>query len=256
MHKPLLKDCLFYKVQDIIHSKKYGSATRKTCREEFPLRGFLKCCKCGKLLTASTALSRLKRKYYYYHCTQGCKEIYPTKNVHACFEAILNSIVAKKEIMDLYQVILKSFFGQGLEKIKKLDSEINKNRERINKAIQMMLDGELDSSEYRVVKSNYENANTTLLRIRASLELDKVDYGSKVNGSVNLLKHIDKFYNEARVDVKQKLVGLIFPEKLIFENDRFQTPIMNEIVSLIMLEHKELGTIKKGTKKKFFSSIP
>ena len=262
MHKPLLKDCLFYKVQDIIRSsKKYGiSATRKTCREEFPLRGFLKCCKCGKLLTASTALSRLKRKYYYYHCTQGCKEIYPTKNVHACFEAILNSIVAKKEIMDLYQVILKSFFGQGLEKrlekIKKLDSEINKNRERINKAIQMMLDGELDSSEYRVVKSNYENANTTLLRIRASLELDKVDYGSKVNGSFNLLKHIDKFYNEARVDVKQKLVGLIFPEKLIFENDRFQTPIMNEIVSLIMLENKELETIKKGTKKNFSLQSP
>ena len=71
-----------------------------------------------KTLTASTALSKLKRKYYYYHCTQGCKEIYPTKRVHANFEALLNSI----EIIDLYQVILKSYFGQSqqerLEKIK------------------------------------------------------------------------------------------------------------------------------------------
>src|SRR3989337_3136596 len=42
MHKPLLKDCLFYKVQDIIHSQKYGSSTRQTCRGEVPLRGLLK----------------------------------------------------------------------------------------------------------------------------------------------------------------------------------------------------------------------
>ena len=51
-------------------------------------------------------------------------------------------------------------------------------------------------------------------------------------------------------------MGLIFPEKLIFENDRVQTPKMNEIVSLIMLENKELDAIKKGSKKNFSLQSP
>ena len=43
---------------------------------------------------------------------------------------------------------------------------------------------------------------------------------------------------------------------MIFENDRVQIPKMNEIVSLIMLENKELETIKKGSKKNFSLQSP
>jgi hypothetical protein len=78
----------------------------------------------------------------------------------------------------------------------------------------------------------------------------------RANYSFNLLKQLDKFYDKASLDIKQKLVGLIFPEKLIFENDRLQTPKVNEMGSLIILENKHLETIKKGTKKNFSLSIP
>ena len=67
---------------------------------------------------------------------------------------------------------------------------------------------------------------------------------------------MDKFYKEANLDIKQKLVGLIFTEKLIFANSQLQTPKMNAIVSLIMLGSKELAATKKGQKKNFFSSVP
>lgn len=63
------------------------------------------------------------------------------------------------------------------------------------------------------------------------------------------------FYNEATVDIKQKAGVFDFRWKLIFENDRVQTPKMNEIVSLIMLEHKELETMKKESKKNFSSIL-
>ncbi len=115
----------------------------------------------------------------------------------------------------------------------------------------MMLDGEINSSDYKSIKLRYDDINTTLIREQASLELGKVDCATKILGSFNLLRHLDKFYLEASVEIKQKLVGLIFPEKLIFENDRVQTPKMNEIVSLIMLENKELDAIKKDRRKIF-----
>lgn len=85
--------------------------------------------------------------------------------------------------------------------------------------------------------------------------MDKVDYLPKLNGCFNLLKDLDKFYNEASVEVTQKIVCLNFPENLIYENGQIQTPKMTEVLSLIMLENNTLGH-KKGTKKKFFSLCP
>ena len=48
-------------------------------------------------------------------------------------------------------------------------------------AMPMMLDGEIDATEYRAIKSRYEQANTTLLKERASLEINKIDYASKID---------------------------------------------------------------------------
>lgn len=98
--------------------------------------------------------------------------------------------------------------------------------------------------------------NTTLLRQRASLETDKIDYSSTINGCFNLVKHLDKFYNEASVSIKQKIVGLNFPEKLIYENGRIQTPKMNEVLSLIMLENNALEHKKGNKEKNFFTLSP
>ena len=259
-HEPIIDEGLFLKVQALINQRKPLNLTKSTCRAEFPLRGFLQCCKCGKPLTGSSGLSKLKRRYYYYHCTKGCKEIYNADKVHAAFDELLKKIVAKKEALVLYQRILKSFFSQTNEQritqMQKLQAEIDKNKARNSKAMQMMLDGEIESSEYKGIRSKFEMANSTLLRDRASLEINKVDYSSKINGCFNLLKHLDKFYNEADVNVKQKIVGLNFPEKLIYENGRIQTPRMNEVLSLIMLETNGLEHKKRDKEKNFFTLSP
>jgi site-specific DNA recombinase len=182
-HDPIVEDSLFFKVQDI-NGRKPINTTKTTCREEFPLRGFLQCCKCGKSLTGSSGLSKLKKRYYYYHCTKGRKEIYSAEKVHAAFEKLLATIVAKKEVIELYQHILKAFFGQNnderLTKIKKIKGEVEKNKDRINTATRMMLDNDIQPSEYKEIKLAYEDINTTLLRERASLEIDKIDYSTKL----------------------------------------------------------------------------
>ena len=259
-HEPIISEELFYKVQDVIKGSRPLNTTKNTCRAEFPLRGFLRCCKCGKTLTGSTGLGKLKRKYYYYHCTKGCSEIYPTKRVHDAFEEVLRSVAAKKEMMDLFEQILKAYFEQTsderTERMKKLQSQIDKNKERVNKALQMMLDGEIAAADYKSIKSRYDDVNTTLIRQRASLELDNISYSGKIGGSFNLLRNLDKFYNEASIDVKQKIVGLNFPEKLIYENGRIQTPKMNELLSLIMLEYSGLEHKKRDKEKIFFTLSP
>ena len=74
--------------------------------------------------------------------------------------------------MDQYQRILKSFFGQSNEerliRIQKVQAQIDKNKARVDKTMQMMLDGEMELFDYKAIKSKFETVNTTLLRERVS----------------------------------------------------------------------------------------
>jgi hypothetical protein len=50
------------------------------------------------------------QRIYFFHC--GCKEIFSTRQVHTSCEALLNSIVAKKEVITLYEEILRRIFAK------------------------------------------------------------------------------------------------------------------------------------------------
>ena len=71
-HEALVSEGDFFRAQNILEA-----AERKEYRprgivdEHLPLRGFLICPECGKILTGSGSRGRSKR-YYYYHCTAEC----------------------------------------------------------------------------------------------------------------------------------------------------------------------------------------
>ena len=72
-HEPLISEELFYSVQDVLDGRKRNYPAKQNQKKEFPLRGFLKCRKCDRNLTASASKGN-GGKYYYYHCTCGCNE--------------------------------------------------------------------------------------------------------------------------------------------------------------------------------------
>lgn len=257
-HEPIISENLFQKVQAVIARSTPINTAKNTGRVEFPLRGLLKCCKCGKSLTGSSGLSKSGRRYFYYHCTKGCKEIYATEKVHKAFLEVLDNISSRHEVVDLYGELLRtSLAGDRLDnkgRIKKLEEEIEVNKERISKAMQMMLDGQLEAPDYKAIKVRYENSNTLLLKECALLSDSGTDRVQHVNDSVNLLLNISNIYQEATVENKKRLVCLNFPEKLVFENGRVQTPKTNEFLSLIMLDPSNLRAKKMGRSKNFLRS--
>lgn len=72
-HEPLISESLFYAVQDVLNGKKRHArlGTSIGTQEAFPLRGFLLCPECGRVLTASASKGR-SNLYYYYHCISSC----------------------------------------------------------------------------------------------------------------------------------------------------------------------------------------
>lgn len=49
----IVSESLFRQVQDIIEGRKPVNITKNVCRDDFPLRGFLICPKCGGMMTGS-----------------------------------------------------------------------------------------------------------------------------------------------------------------------------------------------------------
>lgn len=258
-HKGIVDEALFARVQQVIGRRSPVNTTKSTCREEFPLRGFLQCHKCGKKLTASSGLSKTGRKYFYYHCTKGCKEIYRVEAVHHAFHRLLETIKIKKEVQHLYERMLKSLVQSNrssrVEKEAQIQRALEKNFARGEKALQMMLDEELSSAEYRGIKGRLDESNEILNREKLALGYGELD-SQRLSEGLSLLSNIESFYNRADVEVKQKLVGLIFPGNLVFENNEVQTLKMSPVLSLMSVDAKALGDKKRGLENFFSSKSP
>ena len=249
-HEALIDEALFWEVQHILDGRTPDNKKRSKVKDELPLRGFLKCCRCGNILTGSASRGKLGGRYFYYHCREGCPERFKANLANESMVAFLRRISAKSEVIDLYYEILKDVFKESETtkdaKLKKVQEEIDKNSERINKAMQMMLDGGLDSAEYRIIKNRFEQLNIPLSREKAALESLDGNYLKYLKGGFAFLKNAEKFYLEATLENKQKIVGSMFTDNVIFENSELRTPALNEVVSLILQENNELEEIKNG----------
>ncbi len=89
-HEPLITESLFYQVQDTLDGKKRIYVSKKKT-QDYPMRGFLICPDCGRLLTGSSSMGRSK-KYFYYHCKRPCKARFHTDKTHELFSQELKEV--------------------------------------------------------------------------------------------------------------------------------------------------------------------
>ena len=63
---------------------------------------------------------------------------------------------------------------------------------------------------------------------------------------VSLLSNLPQYYSNATLDGKQKMIGLIFPEKLIFDGGGYRTTQPNELLTLLCSAGADFAENKKG----------
>jgi site-specific DNA recombinase len=195
-------------------------------------------------------------KYFYYHCQPGCKQRFKAQEANEIFIKELRKIRVHSEILEAYYEALKDKFRQNekdnVKTLQKMNEEIKKHQDRINQAQQLMLDGELDLAEYKLVKKRYEGMVNELSKEKVNLESVDSNYIEYLSKGVEVLKSIDKSYQAADLAIKQKIIGSIFPEKLIFENNKYRTNRINSVVGLITQRNNKLLGHKKGLKENLF----
>ena len=258
IHEAIIDEATFYAVQDILDGRKKNLPNKfQTVRDEFPLRGYLTCPQCHRNLTASASRGRAGGKFYYYHCGNGCKE---RQKAEIMNDKIIPFLVEKcqsnPQATTLFAAILKQQLKQnntsGKKEIEGIAKSIGKLKLRLKNAKDLMLDGEFSASEYKEMKFEIETELDKLNREEAQFRQGIENYDDKIDDCLDLLLNLDKYYVLKNTEIKQKIIGSVFPEKLYFKDNEYRTTKTNDVVALICPIDKGLGK-KKGGKKSDFS---
>lgn len=237
IHEPLISEDLFHEVQDILNGRKRNKRSLlHGLREEFPLRGNMLCKQCGRLLTASTAKGN-GGLYYYYHCTNGCKERFHSEEVNKLFQDELEKDKANENSREYNRAVLKHYLnidtGDKTKKIEQLQAEIQKNKERISVARKKALDGVWDDEDFKETKQQCQSLIDNLERELAKLSQWDSTIDDQIEFCTQFFANLPEYYETGDLIVKRQIIGLIYPEKFVFKNNSFQTNRKHAAIPLI-----------------------
>ena len=130
--------------------------------------------------------------------------------------------------------------------MEKILKDIEKKKMRLKNAKELMLDGEFSAAEFKEMKNEIEDEIEQLKRELTTLNGENQNYGGKIDACLKLLVSLHKHYISNNVGIKQRIIGSIFPDKLIFENKIYRTAKINEVVALIFKDNGYYKGNKKG----------
>ena len=252
-HEPLITEGLFFEVQDVLdgRGRKHKIQAAKIVSEDMlPLRGFLSCPKCRRSLTGSASKGR-KQYYYYYHCLPKCGYRQKAEILNDAFEKQLQEFVPNPAVAALYKQVINEVNSHQTDNLngerKVFLAQIEEQNNRISKARELLLNGQLEGSDYRLIKSEAEQKISVLEAKITSYTSAVRNIENTLNNATSALSSLDTLYKEGDLEVKRQIIGSIFPEKLTFDGTRYRTAKINEAAMLMCQINSELEGKKNGT---------
>jgi site-specific DNA recombinase len=249
-HEPIISEDLFYKVQDVVNGRRKAIRPKVETIIELPLRGFLICPVCSRILTGSKSKGR-NRYYAYYHCSKGCNYRFGAESVNELFVKELQQYVPRKEYKKIYTTLIVEAYKEQtkdkqLEKAR-LINQINDYENRLSKARDMLMTNQIDAIDYKDIKSDYGSKLMQLQARFAGLNTDNDNIETLLNSGIENLYRLHSVYQYTEFVACRDLIGSIYPENLIYDGTGFRTKRVNEAVQLIYLINRQLDSNKKET---------
>jgi len=241
VHEAIVSEELFLKVQRILNKRTETNSclrTREKLRDELPLRGHLTCPECGKTWTGSISSGK-GGKYPYYHCERSCKVRVNAGVANERFLEFLGTLQPPQEIIDLQMAMMEVLFkakeGDRDQQVHKLRLEIERHKQNLLKLDQQrFLTGEMDADSYKRLKTHTtEQIDRLTIQIN-DLEVTDTAFERYARYGMSLLKDLTWYFQEAEPQARRKLLGLIFPAKLVFRDGNYRTSVLNPALALIL----------------------
>lgn len=258
-HEPLVSETLFDQVQLALSGRRFKNTYKICVKDDLPLRGYLNCAKCGRKLCGSGSTGGSGIKHYYYHCKYPCKERVKAHEINDAFSNYISKFEYKASVQEMYELILQDVFksksGEKNANKQALQIEIEKNKERLNKAQQMMLDGEMEMADYKEIKRNIEPKIETMLNQQLGFNLVEVEYRSYLKKGLTAIQNLGYLFDNAPINGKQDIIRSTLKENAVFSEGRVRTEKLNNLILLTTYadgQYRE-DKIKKGSKKSSLS---
>ena len=246
LHQPIIDVETFDKVQDILSGRrKHEPKLSKVIDPDLYLRKYIVCPICGYSLTGATSKGAAGGRYKYYNCCHDGKHLRrPANYVNDKFADWVGGLRPNKEVLDLYTEVLQDLRGEHKQdvhrEIEGLRKEIEKVKDRLTKADELFLEGNLKDENYNRIT---ENCEKQIQELQGRIELlqsgtkglkDKIDY------SVNIIANLGLFMKNAPVKTKCKILSSMFPQKIEFDGEKYRTKSYNQVLDLIFQETNKL----------------
>ena len=256
-HEPLISEALFYDVQDVLNGRKKAMRLKMEVDEMLPLRGFLICPKCSKMLTGSASKGR-SRYYHYYHCNPVCGFRHKASDANELMAKEIKRYVSPLPELRLFKEIITFVFKSKTDiqrnEAKQLSSQVEEANKRLSKARDLLLAGDIEADDYRTIKSETEEKiNRFEAKLAVSIR-DTTDIEPLLKTAISNISQLDVLYTKGSVTQKRGIIGSMFPEKLTFDGLQYRTTRVNEAIDLMLLISKKLEDKKNGTSH-FFSYL-
>ena len=264
-HKPLIDREVFDTVQEILDGKrKKTPKMSKTANPALYLRKFVVCPICGHVLTGAASRGN-GGSYNYYFCSHDHKHInVRAEDTNKKFVSYVSGLKPNQTVLKLYNEVLMDVRGdcvkENLKQVERIEKDLKVVEERIKKVNDLYFDGEITKAERQMNLSRYEDDADRMKMQIESLKLNEdLNIKDKLTYSINLIGNLGTFFQSAPFEVKVKLLGSIFPEKIVFDGKTYRTTSYNKMLDLIYQETKQLQGRKKTKspkKKGDFSRVP
>jgi DNA invertase Pin-like site-specific DNA recombinase/flagellin-specific chaperone FliS len=249
-HEPLITEALFYKVQDVLDGRKKVMRTKMVVDDNLPLRGFLICPQCGRLLSGSASKGRSKY-YHYYHCTGTCNFRHNATDLNKQIVGEIGRYVRPIPKLKLYKEVILNRYNEKTRaqkgSIQQIKLQLQEENKRLSKARELLLCGDIEADDYRIMKSEIE---TRINRFEAKLTgfiSDSQNIEPLWDKVISNISQLDSLYKNGNITQKRKIIGSVFPEKLTFDGFQFRTTRINEALEYILLIDNKIGGKKNGT---------
>ncbi len=194
---------------------------------------------------------------------ESCGARFKAENANSLFSQELKKLVPKPGMSEVYKIVLQEEFKAQTkaqrEDVKQVKVALEKATIELTNARKLLLSNEIEPSEYRSIKSDYEKKITGLESRLIELSQEGKNIEPLLNKALTTLTCLDKLYEKADNKAKREIIGSIYPEKLVFDGFHYRTARLNEAVALIYSLDKGFSEKENGQTESIFdlsTSVP
>lgn len=238
--KPIIDEHTFYAVQAILNGNKSQAVPHLRQNPMFPLKQFITCPYCNQPLTGDTPHGRTGQKYYYYRCyNKDCIAHFNISKdaLENKFVEHLSKIKPEKPLLKLFKAIMKDTYNNSTKEVQKTYETLNKQLEEVNekksKLLDLLISDIVSKDDYNMKTAQYEAKEADLKSKIAVCDIPQNNFEDCINYACNILDHLDTFWLNSKIEIKERLQKIIFPNGLRYESGVFRNSEMSSLFKII-----------------------